>query len=1088
VPDNDDFVHSLVDLKVQVISKNLFIHIKELLPEDEMDDFLEKFFLSKFTAYEVVELIVGNFTENLDSKAVVELNLRLFDLFKKYQVELETRWEGSPISFLTVNKKIAYATSLYFTKVYNVPLVHELYQYDKSKLVGKSDSYNIKEEEKELWKEYLIWAGVAKSPRKFYNSIKDESFAQYCLEEHDYSRGLAQENYSSYEKLKLVLTGFGKIKVYSVDGLELILQNNSIELIICWLFHDDELKSIIEKNIEPASSLIEIGIRKKQYYRELRGVKLKNYIRWWINQNEWLDTENNTKQSPSNCTIATNINEDFKGILDKPKINYLHPLFKKYGIKKNQIEYILQSIGVHESISTLSTKSLYNILLQLPEIDKEGKKVKTIYREIAANFEVNSLDKKDETYQIYLEEGKVYSESSAKEQAYLPLSEVYYVNDKRYGKSIIDLFNKVAIDRRQGKSKINVLFGVKPLENLGISITGETIFHPLNKVFESEIQYFKPYVYVFRQDYDKKGADRSRIKNTKFKLVRQLNVLVKKGKTDHKTVLGSYEYFNDLSKNEILIVVPDYIKTIEEAKNDVLFCSAVAESFSSLLDVDQQRNQLRELFSKNTTGRNQILADELDDLNTEKLQKAREALQILSNRKMDFWGAFLNCFPGKKLKNPRSDDELVEELKRVFSTDNFRFLKQNIEEINYEEFNTIPGLYAIIKILDRFKVTVEDINKRLYPAIDLTLVYQDNFEVLKDEYKPSFKKRIFEKLKSDSDLRSNFNSYLEKYDSLGYTGEAFNLNYNSEIETFLKQYVLEEFGIEIIKEESTLNLNAIYQENKAKLISDAETKKQMFDLFIENFPDKDSLLFFEGELNALVVSLKSFVNKVQKDNEGRNDFKNTIKFDNKEIFFDTYEELIDSFSENITEESINKWVYESVVTKKNNTKTTSNNSTKGKKGKRKNYSRNKHIGFLAEYFVCKYLELNIAKGGSVEWVSEYAREAGVNPMGKDGLGYDIKYIPKNAKTTRFVEVKAIGWDGSFNISSNEVKEAEALKSKHELFLVSNIENIESIKIERIPGMFTYGKGDNFYDNEKFSVLNDNFIIKYLIKREAENSN
>ena len=77
-----------------------------------------------------------------------------------------------------------------------------------------------------------------------------------------------------------------------------------------------------------------------------------------------------------------------------------------------------------------------------------------------------------------------------------------------------------------------------------------------------------------------------------------------------------------------------------------------------------------------------------------------------------------------------------------------------------------------------------------------------------------------------------------------------------------------------------------------------------------------------------------------------------------------------------------------------------------------------------------------------------------------------------------MEVKAIGWDNSFNISSNEIKEAEKLKNKHKIFLVSNVDDIEKVVIKQISGLFTYDSGKNFYDNEKFSVLNDNFIIKY----------
>jgi hypothetical protein len=49
------------------------------------------------------------------------------------------------------------------------------------------------------------------------------------------------------------------------------------------------------------------------------------------------------------------------------------------------------------------------------------------------------------------------------------------------------------------------------------------------------------------------------------------------------------------------------------------------------------------------------------------------------------------------------------------------------------------------------------------------------------------------------------------------------------------------------------------------------------------------------------------------------------------------------------------------------------------------------------------------------------------------LGYDLIYTPNDAKYERYVEVKVIGWEDSFHVSSNEVAEGEKFKRNYVIF-------------------------------------------------------
>lgn len=136
------------------------------------------------------------------------------------------------------------------------------------------------------------------------------------------------------------------------------------------------------------------------------------------------------------------------------------------------------------------------------------------------------------------------------------------------------------------------------------------------------------------------------------------------------------------------------------------------------------------------------------------------------------------------------------------------------------------------------------------------------------------------------------------------------------------------------------------------------------------------------------------------------------------------------------------------------------------------------LGFIGEWLVYKHLLNTVKNRESIKWVSEYAKFAGVNSDGKNGLGYDFEYVPNDAKYPRYVEVKVVGWENAFHISSNEVLQGEKLKKHYEIFLVRNIGDANNFSIEVIQGPFEYKGQRSFNDNDLFTVINDNYILKF----------
>lgn len=135
----------------------------------------------------------------------------------------------------------------------------------------------------------------------------------------------------------------------------------------------------------------------------------------------------------------------------------------------------------------------------------------------------------------------------------------------------------------------------------------------------------------------------------KFKLVNTLNISLELENKSLEIKLSDYEYFYQHDTNTFFYKnshIFGYRKGTK--KNDINFCSAIAEAFSALIDVDAQRQQIRELFSNSSTNRDDIIREEFDDRHLEKLISAKDKLGITNDTKWNFWKSFVKCFPSKK--------------------------------------------------------------------------------------------------------------------------------------------------------------------------------------------------------------------------------------------------------------------------------------------------------------------------------------------------------------------------------------------------------------------------------------------------------
>jgi hypothetical protein len=1068
------------NLGVQIIDSELADKLVEVFSCENYSALcskLHKFNIKEYKFSELVESLISYYNStSAKVENLIELNSHIFNIYSNEE-NPGIKWEGSAVSLINKNGDKKLANELYFGKEYGNPLTEELYSFDKSKILAsnrKLKAENINENE---WKKYLTWLGVEIFPRKVILNKISMDYFNYCLQNYNYKNTIGDYRFNNYSELRKHFFYFGESRIQSIDSLENILIKDSFEVIIRWIEADNDLLGKIIEDREPKDSKIEIKFNSDHNFRYLQGINIKSYIKWLFQTKPWIETESSVRQAPNLCTTASNVNADFSPHIEKPLINY--DRFLRLGINRDKLEHFITVVGVHKSMTTFSTKTLDSILLKLPGMEEGRKKAKTIYNQLAVNYDNKLLDRIDKTDNSYLEfraKGQVFCQNGV----LAPVNDVYYVNDKRYGESVLKHFNTIEIDRRRGKEIIKKLFGVEPLDKIDLNLDSDPKLHFANSDFENEIRSFKPYVYILRKDADG-GSEKNLIKDVIFKLVTDIKLRLLKDGQYQILDLNDYESFYLKKRNTVFIKAPTNLN-IENLKKDIDFCSAVAEAFSAILDVDSQRQQLIHLFSINDSDRDTLLRNEIDGNYSQKLSESRLILGYTSNPKLEFWKSFSRCFKGKKINLISvSDNDLLEELTTKFPKHE-EVIAAVLDQINYSEINEELSSDLIVRLFKNVGITINQFNQFHYPKIDINELYEISFKRTLDNKRNAFKSLYYEMCLINNDLKNGFCDILNEYCYLK-PNVINEVDFDNEKD--LTDQIKKEYNIDISNEVQQLNIDELFQKNLElawQIIDDTNTDRKLFDQFINEKSSTRSLIYFEDQLIIIKDQFNAWVGEIPEDNKRDNSKTKSkrIAFGNHTILYNDLADLknqIDSFLEIEGLNKITSSIIKTITTETNSDDKDDNKTKGGNKGSKKPKTPKEDVGFIGEYIVYRYLLETLNDIKSVKWVSSYARDCGINLDGKDGLGYDMEYIPNGGVNPRYVEVKVVGWEDAFHISSKEVKYGEKYKKNHEIFLVRNLDTPINAKIERIQGLFDY-KGKSFTNNDLFSVINDNYIIKF----------
>lgn len=498
---------------------------------------------------------------------------------------------------------------------------------------------------------------------------------------------------------------------------------------------------------------------------------------------------------------------------------------------------------------------------------------------------------------------------------------------------------------------------------------------------------------------------------------------------------------------------------------------SMSELFINILGRDLRKYNSDLLRFLNTADKKEYLKDY--DILEERVIEIRDKLNtsdLTSNQK--FWEAILAAKEIRIRENIFTDKEVeVGALSEILDIDK-KQVQRVQDEFNFQQTSVSSNNAYLIDLLDSLDLTLEELNKNLFPKIDFRDFYEKKLTNLKNKFESSFNAILHTYLISiGNDQQANYQDILDNYKRYFQFLIPLDTLY-IDIESFFLESINSEFPFlkisrsDLQKDFSFFNPVSIYSANLSLFkseLSSIEFENETLETFLaEN--KRRSLLYF-NEIYPLTNSFREWFKQYKERN------KLTDEEEDLEDFLNVYS--------NQTETDI-----EEVSTSEVDASSASGGGSNGVSGRRFDGGANDHnkklIGLVAEMVVYERLKTLYE---NVSWVSKFASKVhkshpGYNPEGQDGLGYDIEYFDYDGNKF-FIEVKGKADNfESFEISKNELDQAHEVKEFYKIFFVTQTMNNSQRRIRDLGNLFMLDAGEDFLANRKFKAIYRNFEIRF----------
>jgi hypothetical protein len=1068
------------DLKLQFINKDFTEKLKSSIDGDirDVSKRLQKFDVSEYSMTVVAKKIISSshsllLEENTNKSSVIsEMHTSLYYIFdslkEDWNREVFFQNVTSPLLF-SRNGELTSANKLYFGEDYEEGYLCEklLNSIEEDIFVGTLEENGI--EDLLNIEQYLKWIGVASSPRRKlvkYQSLPfSPLYVNYTFDQLSFPYSLPNDSKTFPNRRSIGLTRNHQVEVLWFEFMKEIIDSASFEDIIAWLISDDELSNCIVSDKEHNSCVFNLHFDKVQNNRRLETKSIKSYVLFYLKNKVFVPIDNGEKSKPSDCiSNAGNLSP----LVHSPKVNFDADVFYRYNIKPDQIEVLLNRLGVKENFKDLSKEVMYRLLNEHHKYFDKNKNSATILYNAIVDATVNlpkefnwDFDERNK----YLENGFILSTVNGKNE-YVSVKEATYVLNPNHSQDLLAKLKVAKVKPRVGNSRILELFGIQPVDYIEFEVKKQILDSTLNTDFQHEFHQLKPLLFVYRHlkniTETQKDKELGSLKQLKIKLCNNCEVEYYINDKKEKLELKTNEYVFEKSSKTYYIKVKNTSLSYSDLKQDYRFVETVSDIICGALTVTENRKDFMLIIGQEESKWKEILTREFPEFSTIEKEVMRNFEGALTSNQQ-FWKSVLKATKYDFKNNIlNSEKEIFENLNCKLSYDDFFELYRGI---NYHELSCYNNYKLVKKLFKSLKIDSKRFNEFSKTDIDFREYYLNLLKGIHNIMSKKYQSLLFSKGYSEE-----FTSDINEFDSYDFQEIEIPNSLFLDLDK-LYQEEFEEYqdsGFLEFEDSEITDIEGVYK-NNLKIFKKLLKEENIFnnDLLNTMLYDNDfkNKIYFD-KLKELEIEYKE-----QYLNEDVKRSKVKLSSSSQEIDITDYEALLNQIEKNVEDNKLEIEVYSPEKVEKKLDTLRGVGVRQSTNGVKTSIPKSE-IGFIGEKYAFEVLK---KKFDEVIWKSEYAIRAGL-PEGKDGYGYDFECTIDGI--TRFVEVKSTTTNNNaFYISKNEVRVGHENNNNYDILLISNLFS-ENIDFKYLENIFQYKQEDSFFENSNFLVETDGYKIKF----------
>lgn len=437
------------------------------------------------------------------------------------------------------------------------------------------------------------------------------------------------------------------------------------------------------------------------------------------------------------------------GLVNPFAFGFSAPCLAGSGAGRREIETVLLKLGAKERFDELPLDVVANLLRRLPELDPQGARTQRLYRLALTHHDVHRQALPPDV-PLFAYVGK--------EGRYFPQGGVYYSDNIRLPRKIVNRYPVFDFPRRGGGEKVAAFFRVQSLNDIPIHVHEYTPVPGLAGALASTLREKLPFVLAYRihdlQEPRKVEAAR---------LLKKLSIVPC---ADITCEVGGESF--PLSENDYVrygaayLVRVDPVKPLQDLTRDPLFCDMFADIVGSIFAVSDHRAEIRG-----------VLKDPLDEVehlaNSELGEDAvREARQLLglADPATAFWAALWGASHGCAPENlpPDGAGILLGQL-----------LQHGIDPagLDFERISASENVPLVTAVFRALGVPVDAFNRLAVYRLDLTEHHRRKLADRQHHYFGAFASSLWARLASqDWSARARFLGLLADYEDRDWTDSA----------------------------------------------------------------------------------------------------------------------------------------------------------------------------------------------------------------------------------------------------------------------------------------------------------------------------